>query len=66
MHPCGIAVGQWAWRAYASQLDVLEVSRVPVGLVALVAVAAAVLAVVVAVRPALAARRAPVDGLRPE
>jgi hypothetical protein len=45
---------------------VLEVSRVPAGVVALVAVAAALLAVVVAAGPALAARRAPVDGLRPE
>jgi hypothetical protein len=64
--PLGIAGGQWAWRAYASQLDVRDVARVPVGLVGLVAVAAAVLAVVVAAGPALAARRAPIDGLRPE
>ncbi|HZB72152.1 MAG TPA: ABC transporter permease, partial [Acidimicrobiales bacterium] len=64
--PLGIAGGQWAWRAYAEQLDVLDVSRVPAGVVALVAVAAALLAVVVAAGPALAARRAPVDGLRPE
>jgi hypothetical protein len=64
--PLGIAGGQWAWRAYASQLDVSDVGRVPVGLVALVAVAAALLGVVVALGPAGAARRAPVDGLRPE
>ena len=64
--PLGIAGGQWAWRAYATQLDVLEVTRVPLGLVALTAVAAALLAVVVAAGPALAARRASVDGLRPE
>jgi hypothetical protein len=64
--PLGIAGGQWAWRAYAAQLDVRDVAQVPVGLIGLVAVCAAVLALVVAAGPALAARRAPIDGLRPE
>jgi putative ABC transport system permease protein len=64
--PLGIAGGQWAWRAYAAQLDVRDVARVPVGLICLVGVCAAVLAVVVAAGPAFAARRAPIDGLRPE
>jgi hypothetical protein len=64
--PLGIAGGRWAWRAYAGEIDVVDAGRIPVLGVALVAVAAAVLAMVVALGPAVAARRAPVAGLRPE
>jgi MacB-like periplasmic core domain len=64
--PLGIAGGRWAWRAYAGELDVVDVGRVPVLAVVLVAAAAALLAFFVALGPALAARRAPVAGLRPE
>jgi hypothetical protein len=64
--PLGIAGGRWAWRAYAGEIDVVDAGRIPVLGVALVAVAAALLAMVVALGPAIAARRAPVAGLRPE
>jgi hypothetical protein len=64
--PLGIAGGRWAWRTYAGEIDVVDVARVPVLAVVLVAAAAAVLAFVVALGPAVAARRAPVAGLRPE
>jgi putative ABC transport system permease protein len=64
--PLGVAGGQWAWRTYAEQLDVRDVATVPLGLVGLVVVAATVLAVVVAAGPAFAARRASIEGLRPE
>jgi hypothetical protein len=64
--PLGIAGGRWAWRAYAGAIDVVDVGRVPVAAVVLVALVAGLLAYVVAIGPAVAARRAPVDGLRPE
>ena len=64
--PLGIAGGRWAWRSYAGEIDVVDVGRVPVLAVVLVAAAAGLLAFVVALGPAVAARRAPVAGLRPE
>jgi predicted lysophospholipase L1 biosynthesis ABC-type transport system permease subunit len=64
--PLGIAGGRWAWRAYADEIDVVDVGRVPVIAVVVVAAAAGLLAFFVALGPAVAARRAPVAGLRPE
>ena len=57
--PLGIAGGRWAWRAYASEIDVIDVGSVPLLAVVLVAAAAGLLAFVVALGPATAARRAP-------
>ena len=64
--PLGIAGGRWAWRAYASEIDVIDVGSIPFLAVVLVAALAGLLAFVVALGPALAARRASVAGLRPE
>jgi ABC-type antimicrobial peptide transport system permease subunit len=64
--PLGIAGGRWAWRAYASEIDVIDVGSIPFLAVLLVAAIAGLLAFVVALGPAVAARRASVAGLRPE
>ena len=50
--PLGIAGGRWAWRAYASQIDVIDVGSIPFLAVVLVAVIAGLLAFVVALGPA--------------
>ena len=55
--PAGVAVGRWLWQAYAQQLGVLEVSRVPLAAVLLVVPVSLGIAVAVAGFPARAAAR---------
>ncbi len=60
--PCGIAVGQVVWRAFATNLGAVPVSLVPVGVIAAVGVGVLVVANLLAAGPALAAARSKTAG----
>ena len=64
--PLGIAAGRWAWRAYASGIDVVDVVVVPVIGLVMVALVATLVAVLAAAVPTRIARAAPVAVLRTE
>jgi ABC-type lipoprotein release transport system permease subunit len=66
--PLGVAVGQAAWRAFASNLGAVPVAIVPVGLIAALALGIVVVANLLALAPALAAARSKTAGqlLRPQ
>ncbi|HEY5026052.1 MAG TPA: ABC transporter permease, partial [Acidimicrobiales bacterium] len=55
--PLGVAVGQGVWKAFATNLGVVPVSVVPVGVVVALALGAVVVANVLAIAPALVATR---------
>jgi ABC-type antimicrobial peptide transport system permease subunit len=65
--PVGIAAGRWIWLAVAEQVGVVPEPVVPVGLLALAAVATVLIANLVAAVPAwMAARTHPATVLRSE
>jgi len=55
--PLGVAVGQVAWRAFATNLGAVPVSLVPIGVIAALGVGVLVVANVLAAGPALAAAK---------
>jgi ABC-type lipoprotein release transport system permease subunit len=57
--PLGIAAGRWLWLAFAHELAAVPDPTIPVGSIALAAVAALVLANLVAALPGLRAARTP-------
>jgi FtsX-like permease family len=57
--PAGIAAGRWLWLAFAHELSAVPDPVVPIGSIALAAVAALVLANLVAALPGRAAARTP-------
>lgn len=65
--PLGIVAGRWAWRAFATDLGVVDVPRVPLVAIGLIVPATLVLAAMIAAFPARAAARTrPATVLRAE
>ena len=61
--PLGVALGQVAWRAFATNLGVVPYPSVPVALIAALAGGVLVIANLLAIAPALAARSRPAGDL---
>jgi hypothetical protein len=57
--PLGIAAGRWAWSAFATNLGVVDVPRVPSLAIALIVPGTLLLATMIAAPPARAAARSP-------
>jgi ABC-type lipoprotein release transport system permease subunit len=65
--PLGVAAGRWLWLAFARELSAVPDPVIPVGSIALAAVAALVLANLVAALPGRQAARTPAaEALRAE